>query len=205
MNTRSAGTSPVDVETLRAEVQAKYRKVAVDPWGDHHFHTGRRLAARLGYPADVVDTLPDPVVEAFAGIANPFSLRPLEPGERVVDVGSGSGFDALLAGRAVGADGAVIGVDMTDEMLARARRNAEQLGATNVEFVEGFAEQLPVEDGWADVVISNGALNLCSDKRVVFSELHRVLRPGGWLQFADIANGRPVPEGALRDIDLWTG
>ena len=196
---------PVDVETLREEVRDKYRAVAADPGGAHHFHTGRPLADRLGYPPEEVDPLPDHVVAAFAGIGNPFSLRALQPGEHVVDVGSGGGFDALLAARAVGADGAVVGVDMTDAMLARARENAMLVEADNATFVEGFAEQLPVEDGWADVVISNGALNLCGDKQAVFSEIFRVLRPGGHLQFADIANGRPVPEGALRDIDLWTG
>ena len=199
------GAPPVDVDTLREEVRDKYRAVAADPGGAHHFHTGRELAARLEYPSEVVDALPDHVVEAFAGIGNPFSLRPLEPGERVVDVGSGGGFDALLAARAVGGEGEVVGIDMTDAMLARARENAMLLGADNVTFVEGFAEDLPVADAWADVVISNGALNLCGDKRAVFEELYRVLRPGGHLQFADIANGRPVPEGALRDIDLWTG
>ena len=200
----TSSAPPVDVDTLREEVREKYRAVAADPGGAHHFHTGRELAARLEYPPEVVDAMPDHVVAAFAGIGNPFSLRPLQRGERVIDVGSGGGFDALLAAQAVG-EGAVLGVDMTDAMLARARENATLVAAENVTFVEGFAEDLPVEDGWADVVISNGALNLCGDKRAVFEELYRVLRPGGHLQFADIANGRPVPEGALRDIDLWTG
>jgi arsenite methyltransferase len=197
--------TPVDPEALRAEVRHKYREVAADPAGAHHFHTGRRLARLLGYPQETVDALPDAAVESFAGIANPFSLRPLEAGERVVDVGSGAGFDSIVAAGQVGPDGAVVGVDMTAEMLAKARRNATELGLDHVEFREGLAERLPVPDGWADVVIANGVFNLCSDKRAVFAEVHRVLAPGGWLQFGDIANGEPVPEEAIRDIDLWTG
>ena len=196
---------PVDVESLRAEVRDKYRAVAVEPNAEYHFHTGRRLAARLGYETSVVDSLPDEAVESFAGVGNPFSIRPLEIGERVVDVGSGAGFDSFVAAQAVTSTGSVVGVDMTEEMLAKSRASAAHLGLTNVEFREGFAEALPVNDGWADVVISNGVINLCADKRGVFAEIRRVLRPGGVLQFADIANGRPVPAEALRDIDLWTG
>ena len=196
---------PVDTDALRAEVQAKYRAVAVEPGAEYHFHTGRRLAAKLGYDADVVAAFPDVAVESFAGVGNPFSIRPLVPGERVVDVGSGAGFDSFVAARAVTETGAVIGVDMTAEMLAKSRTTASQLGLTYVEFREGFAESMPVDDQWADVVISNGVINLCADKRAVFDDIRRVLRPGGILQFADIANGRPVPPEALRDIDLWTG
>jgi arsenite methyltransferase len=199
-----AGVLP-DASALRAEVQEKYRQVATDPGGSYHFHTGRGLAERLGYDAAIVDALPERVVESFAGVGNPFSLRPLERGERVVDVGSGAGFDSFVAARQVGPTGSVLGVDMTVEMLVKSRQTAAALGFDNVEFREGLAEALPVEDRWADVVISNGVINLCADKRAVFAEILRVLRPGGWLQFADIANGRPVPPEALRDIDLWTG
>jgi arsenite methyltransferase len=199
-----AGVLP-DASALRAEVQEKYRQVATDPGGSYHFHTGRGLAERLGYDAAIVDALPERVVESFAGVGNPFSLRPLERGERVVDVGSGAGFDSFVAARQVGPTGSVLGVDMTVEMLVKSRQTAAALGLDNVEFREGLAEALPVEDRWADVVISNGVINLCADKRAVFAEILRVLRPGGWLQFADIANGRPVPPEALRDIDLWTG
>jgi SAM-dependent methyltransferase len=195
----------VDPEALRAEVRAKYRAVAVNPGRSYHFHTGRPLAARLGYDSVVTDALPDEAVESFAGVANPFALRTLAAGERVVDVGSGAGFDSFVAAAQVGDGGRVVGADMTAEMLAKSRATAATLALANVEFREGLAERLPVEDGWADVVISNGVINLCADKWAVFAEIRRVLRAGGVLQFADIANGRPVPPEALRDIDLWTG
>jgi arsenite methyltransferase len=195
----------VDPVALRDQVREKYRAVAVDPAGPFHFHTGRELARRLGYDADVIAGLPGRAVESFAGVANPFQLRRPPPGERLVDIGSGAGFDSFLAAQQVGPAGRVVGVDMTVEMLEKSTATAEELGLEQVEFREGLAEALPVDDGWADVVISNGVINLCADKRAVLSEIRRVLKPGGWLQFADIANGRPVPEGALRDIDLWTG
>jgi arsenite methyltransferase len=195
----------VDPDALREQVRDKYRDVAVDPHRTFHFHTGRSLAARLGYESGAVDALADRAVESFAGVGNPFSLRRLTPGERVVDVGSGAGFDTFIAAGQVGEEGQVVGVDMTPEMLEKSRATADALGYGHVEFREGLAEQLPVPDVWADAVISNGVINLCADKRAVFEEIRRVLQPGGWLQFADIANGRPVPEGALRDIDLWTG
>jgi SAM-dependent methyltransferase len=195
----------VDAVALRDQVRDKYRAVATDPSGTFHFHTGRALAQRLGYDQEAVAALPDRAVESFAGVANPFRLRRPAAGERVVDVGSGAGFDTFLAAGHVGAAGRVVGVDMTQQMLDKSRATAVELRLDHVEFREGLAEALPVEDGWADVVISNGVINLCADKRAVLSEIRRVLKPGGWLQFADIANGRPVPEGALRDIDLWTG
>jgi arsenite methyltransferase len=195
----------VDAESLRAEVRDKYRAVAVEPAGRYHFHTGRALAARLGYDPETVDALPERAVESFAGVANPFALRRLASGERVVDVGSGAGFDSFVAASHAGPDGRVVGVDMTPEMLAKSRDTAVALGLASVEFREGLAEDLPVDDGWADVVISNGVINLCADKWAVFTEIFRVLRPGGVLQFADIANGQPVPPEALREIDLWTG
>ena len=194
----------VDPSVLRTQVQEKYREVAADPHAEFHFHLGRVAAERYGYDADVLDALPDHAVESFAGVANPFSLRPLQAGERVVDVGCGAGFDSFVAARAVGSNGDVIGVDMTPEMLAKATEIAAELGLDNVEFRDGLAESLPVEDAWADVVISNGVINLVADKRQAFEEIFRVLHPGGVLQFADIANGRPVPEEAMRDIDLWT-
>ena len=194
----------VDADALREEVKSKYREVAVDPHGTFHFHTGRALAKRLGYDDNVVSSLPDVAVESFAGVANPFAAQPLTAGERVVDVGSGAGFDSFIAARQVGPGGRVVGVDMTDEMLSKSRSIAAALSFDYVEFREGLAENLPVDDGWADVVISNGVINLCADKRAVFTEIKRVLRPGGHLQFADIANGQPVPEAAIKNIDLWT-
>jgi len=195
---------PVDAVALREEVKSKYRDVATNPRGAFHFHTGRPLARRLGYDEDVVAKMPDGAVESFAGVGNPFSLATLKAGERVIDLGSGGGFDCFIAAAQVGPGGRVVGIDMTAEMLARSRASAAAMGLDHVEFREGIIENLPVEDGWADAVISNGVINLCADKRRVFSEIMRALRPGGRLQFADIASGRPIPESAIRNIDLWT-
>ena len=195
---------PVDAVALRDEVSAKYRDVATNPHGTFHFHTGRPLARRLGYDEAVVAQMPESAIEAFAGVGNPFSQGALTPGERVVDLGSGGGFDCFVAAEQVGSAGRVVGVDMTDEMLARSRAAATAMGLGNVEFRKGIIEDLPVEDGWADVVISNGVINLCADKRRVFNEVMRVLRPGGRLQFADIATGKVVPQAAVRNIDLWS-
>ena len=194
----------VDPVALREEVKGKYREVACNPHGQYHFHTGRRAAKRLGYDSGIVDALPDAAVESFAGVANPFSLRRLQAGEQVVDAGSGAGFDCFIAAQQVGPSGKVVGVDMLAEMLQKARASAERMGLRNVELREGLLEEMPVEDGWADVVISNGVINLCADKKQVLKEIWRLLRPGGYLQFADIANGKPVPASALRNIDLWT-
>ena len=194
----------VDAAALRDAVAEKYGAVATVPDGDFHFHTGRFLARRLGYDPAVVDRLPDAAVESFAGVGNPFSLAVLTPGERVVDVGAGGGFDSFVAAGQVGPSGRVVGVDMTAEMLEKSRATARAMGLDNVEFREGLVEAMPVDDAWADVVISNGVINLCADKAQVFAEIWRVLKPGGRLQFADIANGAPVPEAATSDIDLWT-
>lgn len=204
MSADSPHSLAVDIDELRKEVQNKYREVALDPHGAHHFHTGRYLAKHLGYDAAFVASLPDAAVESFAGVANPFSLEPIAEGSRVVDVGSGGGFDSFVAANYVGPSGKVIGIDMTPEMLSKSRATASKMEMSNVEFREGYAEKLPVEDGWADVVISNGVINLCADKEAAFSEIFRVLRPGGRLQFADIANGNPVPAEAMRNVDLWT-
>jgi arsenite methyltransferase len=195
----------LDLEKLREAIQEEYAEVAACPIKGFHFHVGRPLAARLGYPAEWVDPLPEPVVESFAGVGNPFSWGELRPGETVIDLGSGAGFDAILAARMVGPEGRVIGVDMTPAMLEKARANAALLGLGNVEFREGYLEELPVKDVAADVVISNGVINLCPDKAVVLREAFRVLKPGGRMQIADIVVARAVPEDAKADISLWTG
>ncbi len=198
----------VDLDELRHQVREKYREVVADPTGaqhPHHFHTGRAHAIRLGYPTYPLSELPEEACEAFAGMGNPFYWGAPQAGERVVDLGSGAGMDSFLAAMWVGNEGRVIGVDMTPEMLELSRAMAQKLGLKNVEFREGLIEDLPVEDGWADVVISNGVINLCPDKLGVCREIFRVLRPGGVMTVADICVERPVPEDALRDIDLWTG
>ena len=195
----------VDVEQLRAEVQTKYREVAEAPTAEYHFHTGRAHALRLGYATSPLDQLPDDACEAFAGMANPFHWGTPQPGERVVDLGSGGGMDSFLAALLVGPQGRVIGVDMTPQMLARSRGLAMRLSLDNVEFREGLIEDIPVEDAWADVVISNGVINLCPDKVGVCREVARVLRPGGRMTIADICVEKPVPQEALHDIELWTG
>lgn len=195
----------VDRNRLRREVQTKYREVAEQPGADYHFHTGRSHARRLGYPAGMLDRLPEEACAAFAGMANPFYWETPKRGERVVDLGSGGGMDSFLAALYVGKAGRVIGVDMTPEMLERSRQVATANGFSNVEFRQGFIESAPIEDGWADVVISNGVINLCPDKLGVCREIARILRPGGRMMIADICIDKPIPESALRDIDLWTG
>ena len=195
----------VDVEELRDEVRKKYREVADSPTADFHFHTGRDHALRMGYPPSPLDQLPEEATEAFAGVANPFYWGLPQTGERVVDLGSGAGMDSFIAAIAVGPEGRVIGLDMTPEMIERSTRLARDLGLDNVEFREGVIEDVPIESGWADVVISNGVINLCPDKLGVYKEIHRILKPGGRMTIADICVEKPVPEGALKDIDLWTG
>ena len=179
-------------------------EVAEDPHGNYHFHTGRPLAARLGYDMDIVNQMPDAAVESFAGVGNPFSLKMLGPGEKVVDAGSGAGFDSFIAVSQVGVEGLVVGIDMTDSMLTKSRVTAMSMNCANVEFRDGLLEDMPVDNEWANVVISNGVINLCADKPKVLDEMFRVLRPGGRLQFADIANGKHVPESATANVDLWT-
>jgi SAM-dependent methyltransferase len=195
----------LDVDVLRSAIQEEYAEVAACPMKGFHFHTGRFLANRLGYPAARVDSLPDSMVESFAGVGNPFSWGDLALGETVIDLGSGAGFDALLAAAMVGAGGRVIGIDMTPAMLEKARRNAALLGLTNAEFGAGYLEELPLPDATADVVISNGVINLCPDKATALAEAFRVLKPGGRMQIADIVVASAVPDDAKQDIALWTG
>ena len=195
----------LDVAQLRREIQQEYALVATEPQRGFHFHTGRPLARLLGYEESWLEGIPESAIESLAGTGNPFSIRPLLPAERVVDVGCGAGIDSLIAAQMVGEQGAVIGVDMTPAMLEKARAGAAAIGATTVDFREGYAEALPVPDGWADVVISNGVLNLFPDKNLGLREMARVLKPGGRLQIADILVSKAVPASAKRDIDLWKG
>ena len=182
----------IDVETLKCEIKKTYAEVAEEPGKEFIFPRGRAWAADLGYPADLLERVPERSVESFAGVANPFSLGRLEPGERVLDVGCGAGTDSLVAAQMVEPDGFVTGVDMTTEMLAKARESAREMGATNVEFVDGEAEDMPFRDAEFDVVISNGVIDLIPDKDAVFSEIHRVLKPGGRLQIPDVPTRNPV-------------
>ena len=195
----------LDRNVLRQEIRNEYREVARHPDRGFHFHTGRTLARIVEYRDDWLEGIPEPVISRFAGTGNPFSIRPLSTGERVVDLGCGAGIDSFIAAQFVGPEGAVVGIDMTPEMLETARSARTETGIEQVEFRQGYLEQLPVEDGWADAVISNGVINLCPDKGATFREIHRVLKPGGRLQIADILVSRPVSNSAKQRIDLWTG
>ena len=196
---------PVDEDQLRLEIQKHYAEVADSPDHEFHFHTGRDAARRVGYDEAVIKDIPDDVIASFAGVAHPFHFGLPRPGETVLDVGSGAGVDAIIAAKAVGPEGRVIGVDMTPEMLDAARRNTERMGLDNVEFRKGLVERLPVDAESIDLVISNGVLNLMVDKHGAYKQIARALKPGGRLQIADICVDRPVSDRAKRDIDLWTG
>ena len=194
----------IDVELLKSEIKKTYASVSDEPEREFIFPTGRAWAEDLGYP-DELANVPDASAESFAGVANPWTMGRLSTGERVLDLGSGAGTDSLIAAQMVGEQGHVTGVDMTPEMLAKARASAAEMGAQNVEFVEAEAERLPFPDASFDVVISNGVIDLIPDKNAVFSELHRVLVPGGRLQVADVTIQNPVSAEGRRNIDLWTG
>jgi arsenite methyltransferase len=196
---------PLDTQLLRVEIQKVYREVALDPKKGYHFHTGPDYAAeRLGYPREDLTGLPDSVTAPFAGVGNPLAMGWPAAGETVVDIGAGSGLDSFLAARAVGPSGQVIAVDMTDAMLVRGRENVDCTGLHQVEYRQGLAEALPLDDGWADLVISNGVINLSPDKGTAFREAFRVLRPGGRLQIADIVVHRDIPPAAREDVSIWT-
>jgi arsenite methyltransferase len=201
----AVGVSGLDTDLLKREVKKTYARVSEQPGEDFIFPTGRAWAQDLGYPRDLLTRVPDGAAESFAGVANPFALGALETGERVLDVGSGAGMDSLVAAQMVGADGRVTGIDMTRQMLAKARAAADEMGAENVEFVFGEAEALPFEDERFDVVISNGVIDLIPDKNAVYGEIYRVLVPGGRIQVADVTIQNPVSEEGRRKIDLWTG
>jgi arsenite methyltransferase len=194
----------IDVDLLKTEIRKTYASVSDEPSKDFIFPTGRAWAEDLGYPEELAH-VPERSAESFAGVANPFSLGRLVPGERVLDLGCGAGTDSLVAAQMVGQTGHVTGLDMTPEMLAKARASAAELGTANVEFVEGEAERLPFPDESFDVVISNGVIDLVLDKDAVFSEIVRVLKPGGRIQVADVTIQNPVSAEGRRNIDLWTG
>ena len=194
----------IDVAFLKSEIKKTYASVSDDPERDFIFPTGRAWAEDLRYPPELAN-VPDTAVESFAGVANPWELGRLTPGERVLDLGSGAGTDSLVAAQMVGEQGSVTGVDMTPEMLTKARTAAAEMGAANVEFVESEAERLPFPNESFDVVISNGVIDLIPDKDAVFAELFRVLVPGGRMQIADVTIQNPVSAEGRRNIDLWTG
>jgi len=193
------------IETLREEVCREYAGVALNPELGFHFHTGRTLTAKLDYKDEWLEGLPEAAIESFAGTGSPFDLGRLHAKQRVVDAGCGAGLDCLIAAKMVGSEGEVIGVDLTMEMIDKAVNNARVTGVKNVTFMQGILEELPVGDQWADVIISNGAINLAPDKDAVFRELNRVLKPGGWVQIADILVEKPIPDSAKQNIELWTG
>lgn len=195
----------LDRNVLRTAIQEEYETVALEPTRGFHFHTGRPLSRLLGYQGSWLKNVPESAIESFAGTGNPFSMGELNPGEHVVDVGSGAGIDSFIAAAMVGSQGRVVGVDMTPAMLEKAEAAREEAGADNVEFREGFGEALPVADNWADVIVSNGVLNLMPDKAGALSEMARVLKRGGRLQIADIVVQKAVPDSAKEKIDLWTG
>jgi arsenite methyltransferase len=201
-------TCPIDLDTLklRQEIQSIYARVATEPNGAFHFHRGPAYASSLlGYDAEALAALPPGSTESFAGVANPHRLAPIRSGATIVDIGCGAGMDLLLAAKAVGPAGRAIGVDMTEAMAERTRAGARSLGFEHVEVRLGDALALPVDSGTIDAVLSNGVLNLTPDKRAAFSEVFRVLRPGGDFLYGDIVLGVELDEALRRDIDLWTG
>jgi len=193
----------LDVDALHRAIREGYARVAANPKKGFYFHTGRPLARMLEYPDEWLIDIPEPAIETFTGTGNPFSLGEIGPGQRVVDVGCGAGLDSLIAAKKVGPAGRVIGVDMTPSMLEKARQAAEEAGLTNVvEFREGYAEALPVPDGWADVVISNGVLSLIPDKATALEEMSRALKPGSCLQIGEILVQKRMTSLALPPAEL---
>jgi len=196
-------TTRVDVNELRDKVKVMYRAVAEAPQGEFHFEMGRVLAERLGYPARELDLVPSEAIESFAGVGYHLGLAAIATGERVVDLGSGSGMDVFLAAQQAGPDGEVVGVDMTDEQLAKARRLAERDQHVTVRFEQGYIENAPIVDASVDVVISNGVINLCDDKTAVFREIARMLKPGGRMAISDIVTEQQLTEAIVCDVNLW--
>jgi SAM-dependent methyltransferase len=198
-----ASTRSLDVDDLRNKVRHMYTAVARQPQEGFHFEIGPDLAVRLGYaPADL-DRIPAAAIASFAGVGHYFDLANVAPGETIVDFGSGSGTDTFVAAVHVGPAGRVVGVDMTEAQLEKSRRLAQAAGFAHVELCDGFLEAVPLPDGIADCVISNGVINLCPDKRRVFAEAARLLKPGGRLALADIVTDRPLPASVTCNATLW--
>ena len=202
---KSVTAANVDRDRLRKGISDKYTEVALEPEKGFHFHTGRPLAAMLGYSTQDYDQLPAWTIDSFAGTGNPFSMGKLHEGEVVLDLGSGAGFDLLQAARNVGPSGRAIGIDMTEPMAERARASARALGFGQVEVRVGDALDLPVDSESVDFVISNGVLNLTPDKEQAFGEVFRILKPGGQFLYGDIVVASELSESIRRDVDLWTG
>jgi arsenite methyltransferase len=199
----AAARLPVDVDVLRDEIEKTYSTVSAKPQEEFIFPTGRAWAEDLGYPPEL-GKVPEASVESFAGVANHFVLGRIEEGATVLDLGCGAGTDLLIAAQMAGPEGKAVGIDMTPSMLDRARESAEEIGL-DVKLHAGLIESLPLDDESVDVVISNGVIDLVSDKDAVFAEIDRVLRPGGRLQVADVVIHKEVSEDARKRIDLWTG
>lgn len=193
----------IDLQQLRGYISDMYSDVARFPRGDFHFPTGRPTMERLGYAREFLDHLPPKAMESFAGVGHHFDLAPLREAEHVLDLGSGSGSDVFHAALQVGRSGRVVGIDMTDAMLAKARETAEAAGIAPVEFVKGHIEELPFDAGSFDCVISNGVINLAVDKAAIFAGVFRVLRPGGRLMFSDIVTGVELPKSVRENCQLW--
>jgi len=196
-------SSLVDRDLLESRVRDMYRQVAREQAAELHFAVGRALALQLGYPAELLDAIPADSLASFAGVGYHLDLARLEAGDRVLDLGSGSGTDVFCAATLVGETGRVVGVDFTDAQLARARATAAANGIANVELVEASIDELPFGDASFDVVISNGVVNLSPVKHRVFAEAARVLRPGGRLALADIVSAKPLRERTRRNTELW--
>ena len=204
IHTQPATPTKLDIEDLRGKVQHMYEAVARHPHdGRFHFEMGRALAERLGYPPTELDRIPPAAIESFAGVGYYFDLAALQPGERVVDLGSGSGMDSFIAALHVGTAGRVIGIDMTDAQREKASRLARAAGLAQVELRPGLIEEIPLGDSEVDCVISNGVINLCPDKERVFAEAARVLRPGGRMAVADIVTNVTLPASVTCNATLW--